>query len=127
MAEAGAAPLPSQAYRAGVARGDWDDDPAQHAPIAALDRVHAGLMATPRRGWLARKLAGTPPAPDGLYLWGGVGRGKTVMVDLFYAGLPLPVAKLDAGNGDGNGERRTHFHRRMRVAHGRLRAHASER
>ncbi|HEY4529061.1 MAG TPA: cell division protein ZapE [Luteimonas sp.] len=119
---------PSQAYREGVARGEWSDDPAQHAPIAALDRVHEALLDTPRRGWLARTFGGgAKDAPQGLYLWGGVGRGKTFMVDLFYAGLPLPVAKLDAKGGDGNGKRRTHFHRFMRVVHERLREHAGER
>ena len=130
MAEAADAPRPSQAYRAGIARGDWDDDPAQHAPLAALDRVHDALLAgRPRRGWLARTFGGDPgdAAPQGLYLWGGVGRGKTFMVDLFYNGLPLPVAKLDAKGGDGNGKRRTHFHRFMRVVHERLREHAGER
>lgn len=127
MAEAPAEPLPSQAYREGVARGDWDDDPAQHAPLAALDRVHQALLSAPRRGWLARTFGGGEPAPQGLYLWGGVGRGKTFMVDLFYAGLPLPVAQLDARGGDGNGKRRTHFHRFMRVVHERLREHAGER
>ena len=130
MAEAADAPRPSQAYREGVARGDWDDDPAQHAPLAALDRVHDALLAgRPRRGWLARTFGGDPgdAAPQGLYLWGGVGRGKTFMVDLFYNGLPLPVAKLDAKGGDGNGKRRTHFHRFMRVVHERLREHAGER
>src|SRR5690606_7937864 len=127
MAEAPAHALPSQAYRDGVGRGDWDDDPAQHAPLAALDRVHRELLATPRRGWLSRTFGSDAPAPRGLYLWGGVGRGKTFMVDLFYAGLPLPEAKLDAGRGDGNGKRRTHFHRFMRVVHERLREHAGER
>ncbi|MEN1928718.1 cell division protein ZapE [Luteimonas sp. MJ250] len=127
MAEAADAARPSQAYREGVARGDWDDDPAQHAPLAALDRVHEAVAGTPRRGWLARTFGGGEPAPQGLYLWGGVGRGKTFMVDLFYAGLPLPVAKLDAGGSGGNGKRRTHFHRFMRAVHERLREHAGER
>lgn len=129
MAEPAVAVRPSEAYRAGVARGDWNDDPAQHAPIAALDRVHDALLQAPRRGWLARTFggAGAADAPQGLYLWGGVGRGKTFMVDLFYAGLPLPVAKLDAKGGDGNGKRRTHFHRFMRSVHEQLRAHPGER
>ena len=130
MAETPAAPLPSQAYREGVAGGEWDDDQAQHAPLAALDRVHRELLvAAPRRGWLARAFGAGDgaDAPQGLYLWGGVGRGKTFMVDLFFNGLPLPVARLDAKGGDGNGKRRTHFHRFMRVVHERLREHAGER
>ena len=123
------APLPSQTYREGVARGEWSDDPAQHPPLAELDRLHRELLSTPRRGRLARAIAGEGPAPRGLYLWGGVGRGKTFMVDLFHVGLPLPVATLDAGGGDGRGmgKRRTHFHRFMRSVHEGLRRHAGER
>ena len=47
----------------------------------------------------------------GLYLWGGVGRGKTFLVDEFFAGLPVP------------GKRREHFHRFMQDVHARLRRH----
>jgi cell division protein ZapE len=115
MSEANAAARPSDLYRAGVERGDWGDDPAQHVALRALDRLHGELLARPRRGMLDR-LAGRPaPAPRGLYLWGGVGRGKTFLVDLFFAGLPFPQ------------KRRTHFHRFMREVHERLRAHAGER
>jgi cell division protein ZapE len=117
---------PSQAYREGVDRGDWNHDPAQQPALLALDRVHAALLA-PRKGRLSRLFGGGEDAPQGLYLWGGVGRGKTFLVDLFYDHLPLPVAKLDAGATDGNGKRRTHFHRFMRVVHQRLREHAGER
>src|SRR5690606_17924355 len=128
MAEQAGAMAPSEAYRQGVARGEWDDDPAQHGPLAALDRVQAELLARPRRGWLARTLGGGgDEAPRGLYLWGGVGRGKTFLVDLFYGGLPLPAVRPGAGGGDGNGKHRTHFHRFMRGVHERLREHAGER
>jgi len=116
MAEAGDA-LPSQRYAAGVARGDWGDDPAQHAALRELDRIHAALLAADAQapGALARLFGRRAPAPPrGLYLWGGVGRGKTFLVDLFYAGLPIAR------------KRRTHFHRFMRSVHERLRAHAGE-
>ena len=114
----GGAALPSAAYAAGVARGDWRDDPAQHPALRELDRIHAALAqgeATP--GLFERLFVRPEPnAIRGLYLWGGVGRGKTFLVDLFYAGAPQGVKK-----------RRTHFHRFMRDVHERLRAHAGQR
>ncbi len=107
--------LPSARYRAGVSRGDWNDDPAQHPALAELDRLHAALLDPPPRGlldrWLDRPVAG----PSGLYLWGGVGRGKTFLIDLFYEGLPITR------------KHRTHFHRFMRDVHTRLHEHAGER
>lgn len=140
MAETGEAATPSQRYRAGVARGDWGDDPAQHAALRALDRIQAALLQpAPRRGLLGRWFGEDPPeAPRGLYLWGGVGRGKTFLVDLFYAGLPLPEVRggtLASGalpqprsrSAEAPGKRRTHFHRFMRTVHEQLRVHAGER
>jgi len=114
MAEAAAA-LPSQRHAAGVARGEWQDDPAQREALRELDRIHAALAGAPPAGPLARFLGRRPPVPRGLYLWGGVGRGKTFLVDLFFAGLPTPR------------KRRTHFHRFMRGVHEQLRVHAGER
>ena len=112
---AGPAALPGARYAAGAARGEWNDDPAQHPALAELDRLHAALVDPPRQGLLDR-LRGIPaPAPQGLYLWGGVGRGKTFLIDLFFDGLPIEQ------------KRRTHFHRFMREVHAQLRAHAGER
>ena len=110
---------PGEAYAAGVARGDWQDDPAQRAVLAHLDRLHAQLCAPAAepRGLLSRLFGSEDPAPAtrGLYLWGGVGRGKTFLVDLFHAQLgDLP-------------RQRTHFHRFMREIHARLKQHAGER
>ncbi len=131
---------PSAAYAAGVARGDWSDDAAQQPALAQLDALHAALLPSPRRGLFAG-LFGKPPPPRGLYLWGGVGRGKTFLIDLFFDGLPLHDA-LAAGLDDrpsaamrdkgspgapGAGKRRIHFHRFMREVHAQLRVHAGER
>jgi cell division protein ZapE len=104
---------PSAAYAAGIASGRWSDDPAQRAALVELDRIHAGLIVGNRhRGLLGRlrRLFGEPPPPRGLYLWGGVGRGKTFLVDLFFDQLPIA------------GRRRVHFHRFMGEIHARLRA-----
>ena len=117
MRDAADAALPSQRYAQGVARGDWNDDPAQHPALAELDRLHAALLAPDPRGLLDRLRQRPRPAPKGLYLWGGVGRGKTFLIDLFHEGLPFA---------EGAGKRRTHFHRFMREVHAQLREHAGE-
>lgn len=105
---------PSQAYAAGVARGDWSDDPAQHPALRELDRIHAGVLDPPSQS-LFDRLRGKPrEGVRGLYLWGGVGRGKTFLIDLFYEHLPIAE------------KRRTHFHRFMREVHAQLRNHAGE-
>ena len=104
----------SQAYAAGVERQQWQDDPSQRPALRELDRIHAALLQTSQRGVLS-KWFGEDAAPRGLYLWGGVGRGKTFLIDLFHASLPLAA------------KRRTHFHRFMREIHASLRAHAGER
>lgn len=93
-----ALPTPSARYRAGVARGEWQSDPAQQPALVELDRLHEALLQPPpRRGLLGRLFGGgdAPEAPAGLYLWGGVGRGKTFMIDLFHDGLPLQVLRAD--------------------------------
>ena len=105
---------PSQAYAEGVARGDWSEDPAQRPALRELDRIHAGVLDPPSQG-LFDRLRGKPrDGVRGLYLWGGVGRGKTFLIDLFYEQLPIRE------------KRRTHFHRFMREVHAQLRAHAGE-
>lgn len=113
--QAHGAALPSQAYARGVQRGDWQDDPAQRAALRELDRIHAALLDRTGTGWRDRLSFWKQDQPvPGLYLWGGVGRGKTFLVDLFYDGLPIQQ------------KYRTHFHRFMRGVHARLRAHAGQ-
>jgi len=111
MAEAGAARPPSAAYAAGVASGRWQHDPAQQPALAQLDRIHQQLRA--RAAMPAWKrlfgLGDSAPVP-GLYLWGGVGRGKTFLNDLLFDQLgTLP-------------RRRWHFHRFMVEVHARIQA-----
>ncbi len=107
--------MPSQAYAQGVARGDWQDDAAQYAALRELDRIHHALLETAEVGWREKLSFWKKPEPvHGLYLWGGVGRGKTFLVDMFYDGLPIQQ------------KYRTHFHRFIRGVHQRLREHAGQ-
>lgn len=73
-----------RAYDARVAAGEIDDDPAQRALLAAFDRLERDLtIDPPRRGFFARW---RPPRPvKGLYVHGGVGRGKTMLMDAFFS------------------------------------------
>ena len=103
---------PSAAYRIGVEKGRWQSDPVQLAVLAELDRVHDELLERARGSTLARlarRLRRDTPV-RGLYLWGGVGRGKTFLVDLFFSHLELTA------------KRRIHYHRFMGEVHARIRA-----
>jgi cell division protein ZapE len=100
---------PLAAYAQGLAEGRWQDDPAQRAALALLDELHVRLGAKPPAGLIERLLRRPASALRGLYLWGGVGRGKTFLMDLFDEGLG-EVPRL-----------RLHFHRFMRRVHAMLR------
>lgn len=103
---------PSQAYARGIADGRWQPDPAQQALLPELDAIHAELLAARPDSLLDRLAArfSEPQAVPGLYLWGSVGRGKTLLADLLFDNLgELP-------------RRRWHFHRFMGEVHKRLRA-----
>jgi cell division protein ZapE len=104
-----AAASPGAAYADGVARGVWQDDPAQRAALVEIDRIHHALgHAAPRAGRWSRLFGKSAPAtPRGLYLWGGVGRGKTFLLDLFFEQVPVSA------------KRRVHFHRFMGEVHAR--------
>lgn len=107
---------PSSAYAEGVAGGRWQRDPAQQMVLTRLDRIQHALTVDDDAGLidrLRRRLSG-PERVRGLYLWGGVGRGKTFLVDLLHDALP------------GERKLRLHFHRFMGRVHQALRAHAGE-
>ncbi len=103
-------------YAAALAQKSFDPDPAQLRAIGTLQRVGHELGAAPRLGpRLKRRLLGTPPTPvRGAYLWGGVGRGKTFVMDLFFENLPFSERL------------RYHFHRLMYRVHGRLKTLCNE-
>ncbi len=92
-------------YQQMVEAGTLLDDPAQRAVMAEFDRIAAGLAAPVKSGWFAKK----PDPVRGLYLWGGVGRGKSMLMDMFADGLNVP-------------SRRVHFHAFMQEIHAAMHA-----
>ena len=97
-------------YTALVASGELRPDPVQQAAAARLDRLQGELEAVPPRGSILWRLGkAKPPPPRGVYLWGGVGRGKSMLMDLFVECLDI------------NRKRRVHFHEFMLEVHDRLR------
>jgi cell division protein ZapE len=105
--------LPKVAQR--IASLEFDE--GQRDAAARLDDLGAELLE--RSQSVGRKLRSQlrwlparadKAAPRGIYLWGGVGRGKTMLMDLFYESLPSNLAE------------RTHFYRFMRQVHAELRS-----
>ncbi len=90
-------------------------DPAQQAAAERLQDFYDGLIAfkASRRNAL-RKLLVHPALPRGVWFWGGVGRGKSFLMDCFYAAVPYQR------------KRRVHFHAFMREVHERLREFQNE-
>jgi len=98
-----------KAYAALVAAGELKPDPDQKQAVRALDRL-AGELANGRPG-VFEKLFGKPAKhARGVYLWGGVGRGKSMLMDLAFDHIPVEP------------KRRVHFHAFMLDVHQRLRA-----
>ena len=91
------------AYRERLSRGDIKPDAAQEQALGALSRLEGDLNALSEPGFssLFRK----PKGARGLYLWGPVGRGKSMLMDLFFDSAPV-VKK-----------RRVHFHAFMAEVH----------
>ncbi|MDP4823473.1 MAG: cell division protein ZapE, partial [Aestuariivirgaceae bacterium] len=98
------------AYQDRVERGQLQPDAAQSSVVAHLHGLSAALAGYDngkKRGWFSRK-AQVPPR--GLYLWGDVGRGKTMLMDMFFA--EACVAR----------KRRVHFNDFMLDVHARIHA-----
>jgi len=103
---------PMARYQQDLTRPGFRKDPAQAEAVAHLQRLYDDLLVANTasssgwRKWLGRNSAPVPV--KGLYFWGGVGRGKTYLMDCFYESLPFEQ------------KMRAHFHRFMRRVHAEL-------
>ncbi len=111
---------PEAEYQALIQAGELTRDADQAKAVTALERLHRELINYPviknknnrfHFRWpagLFRWLGSNKPAPQGIYLYGGVGRGKSMLMDLFYSVAPI------------SSKRRVHFHEFMLDIHARL-------
>jgi cell division protein ZapE len=95
-------------YQARVDAGALHDDPVQKAALASLERVRSAVLNVPKTSknrWFRK----APPVigVKGLYMWGGVGRGKSMLMDLLYETVEVP-------------KQRSHFHAFMQWVHGAI-------
>ena len=97
-----------------VSRGELNPDPAQKSAALALDDLLGTIHNLPQQGFLSRLLRRGPIVPvlQGVYLYGRVGGGKTMLMDMFYNHLPPDMPA-----------RRIHFHRFMIEAQDFLHKH----
>lgn len=108
--------MPVSRYQQDLLRPDFHEDAAQANAVAHLQRVRNDLVARydaskGARGLSRLKLQKNSRSPvQGLYMWGGVGRGKTYLMDLFFESLPF------------RRKMRIHFHRFMQRVHKELNA-----
>lgn len=97
-------------YEGRLTRGEIEPDPAQHEAARRLDRLSAALAAWAQRprGLFAALRSHRPEVPPGLYVHGSVGRGKTMLMDLFFDATEFAP------------KRRMHFHEFMTEVHDRI-------
>lgn len=113
---------PLARYEQALAQGEYQPDDVQRAAISRLDAIQRALSDRSQtmptaNGWrgklsklLGKEKNGGEPPVRGLYMWGGVGRGKTWVMDLFFQSIP------------GERKLRLHFHRFMLRVHEELTA-----
>lgn len=112
---------PLSRYQQALDAGEYQADAVQRQAVTQLDHIYQALQQTPAvsapvgglRGkfnrWLGKSGETAPQRPaQGLYMWGGVGRGKTWLMDMFFHSLP------------GDRKLRLHFHRFMLRVHEEL-------
>ena len=96
-------------YQRELAERGYQSDPAQLRAVEALDRcAREWAQFKERRSNAFKKLINRPPIPRGVYLYGGVGRGKSFLMDCFFSAVPLKR------------KTRLHFHEFMREVHREL-------
>jgi len=107
----------ADAYLKRVKSGEFDEDPAQLILVQKLDTLLLNLanaqLASKQSalGWLFSKKRTTVAKNKGLYIWGSVGRGKTMLMDMFFDQVT------------GTKKRRVHFHDFMQDIHTKIHAH----
>ncbi|GGY69584.1 cell division protein ZapE [Marinobacter zhanjiangensis] len=107
---------PWERYQKDLERPDFKSDPAQEDAVRRLQALYEKLVeAEKERDKPLKKLSlkvrkGREEPVKGLYFWGGVGRGKTYLMDTFYESLPF------------DRKMRVHFHRFMQRVHNELKA-----
>lgn len=112
---------PLSRYQRLLAAGEYQADEVQRQAVTQLDHIYQALQQIPAvsapagglRGKLSRLLGKSSETAkqrpvQGLYMWGGVGRGKTWLMDMFFHSLP------------GDRKLRLHFHRFMLLVHEEL-------
>jgi cell division protein ZapE len=111
----------AELYERECARLGYRADPAQRQVVALLDQLRERMIAAKPKRLLGNKLLGgllsggkLHELQRGLYVWGGVGRGKTWLMDLFFQSLPF------------RDKQRSHFHRFMQSVHDELKKHQDQ-
>lgn len=110
---------PESEYQGLMQAGELKPDPEQARIVDKLERLHCRLMDYPiitikrggfsvRKWWPKNFLKWSKSQPKGFYLYGGVGRGKSMLMDLFFSSVPF------------TSKRRVHFHEFMLDIHARL-------
>lgn len=107
---------PQEWYEIAATQPGFQRDPAQAEAIEHLQRLYNELLTFKRKRdrLFGRSLLPMPDVPRGLYFWGGVGRGKSFLMDGFFACVPYKR------------KRRLHFHHFMQEVHDGLRALKNE-
>jgi cell division protein ZapE len=99
-------------YERECQRLGYEPDPVQRRIVVLLDELRARLSRPQPKNMLTGLFSRKPHTLErGLYIWGGVGRGKTWLMDLFFQSLPFKH------------KQRSHFHRFMQSVHDELRKH----